>query len=390
MGQDKVKIGVIGPGSRGRYFCNIFNQHPFSNLVAVCDKNEKILELVKLKYGNKLKYFTDVVEMLEKTDIDAVIISTDDPHHTDPCIKSLRYGKSVLVEKPLAQTIEDCKRIAEEVKKTDKVFMLGFELRYCVLFENMKKLIDKGRIGRVIIGIGIDNVSVGGNYYFHRKMGKEYYKSLLLEKGVHSLDLLNYFLGGRPIKVFASGNLDVFGGEESDDKLCRNCEKKDTCPYYVNYKSFVMDYGELVTIDDYCVYSKERDLNDNSQLLIEYDTGARATFTECHFTPEYSREFTLIGDMGKMYGFYNNEGHFIIRISYRHSDHIDEYRPKPTGGGHGGGDKRMIDEFLDRILKKKNLNEKEIESGYYSAVLAICAEESIQKKVPVDIPLIDF
>jgi predicted dehydrogenase len=300
-----------------------------------------------------------------------------------------------LVEKPLAQTIDDCKKIAEEVKKIDSIFMIGFELKYSMFFKKMKELIEKGEIGKVIIGIGIDNVSVGGNYFFRGKRGKkEYYKTLLLQKGTHSLDLFNYFVGGRPVRVFASGNLDVFGGKESKDKLCRDCERKKSCPYYVNYEYFDSGYGAKIIIDDHCVYSKEVDINDNSQLLIEYDTGARVVYTECHFTPEYTSEFTLIGEKGKMYSLYNHESDgnmSIIRVSYRHSDHIDEYKPKLSPGGHGGGDPLLIEEFLDRILKKKvHLNKKEIQSAYDSAVLAICAEESIQKKVPIDIPLINF
>jgi predicted dehydrogenase len=387
---DKVKIGVVGLGGRGRYFCNMFDSNPNSTLVAVCDKDPKVLKFMKTKWKDRVAYFTEIDDMFEKTDIDGVVVATNDPDHTEPCIKSLQYSKSVMVEKPLAQTVEDCKKIAEAVKKTKGVFMVGFELRHCVLFEKMKELIDEGKIGKVIMGIGIDNVSVGGDYYYHGKgRKKDYYKTLLLQKGSHSLDLLNYFMGGRPVRVFASGGLDVFGGKEPDDKLCRDCEKKDTCPYYVNHKSFMMDYGQEVTIEDHCVYSKDMDINDNSQLLIEYNNGARATFTECHFTPEYSREFTLIGDKGKMYGFYNNEGDFVIRVSYRHSNHIDEYRPKSTGGGHGGGDIRIINEFLKRILKKSKSNKEAMESAYDSAVLAICAEKSIEEKKVIDIPLME-
>ena len=61
------------------------------------------------------------------------------------------------------------------------------------------------------------------------------------------------------------------------------------------------------------------DLNDNSELCITYANGGKATFQECHFTPEYSREFWLVGTKGKMYGYYDNPGRFLIRVEYSHA-----------------------------------------------------------------------
>jgi len=382
----KIKIAVVGLGNRGKYFCKLYNQNNLSEVVAVCDIDDKKIAQVKSVWGERLKYYTDLERLLEENEIDGIIITTDDPHHTEPTIKALNYNKNVFLEKPMAQTIEDCKKIIEVAKKSKGIFMVGYELRYCSLFKEMKKLIDEGRIGRVIIGIGIDNVSVGGNYYFHGKgRRKEYYKSLLLQKGCHSLDLLNWFMGSRPLRVFASGGLNVFGGDEPNDKRCRDCEKKSSCPYFVDYRKFTLDYGVDISIEDGCVYAQEVSLNDNSQLLIEYENGKRATFTECHFTPEYSREFTFIGDRGKMYGFYNNEGHFIIRISYRHSYHIDEYRVPHPGGGHGGGDPAIMKRFLESIVLGEK-DKENLESAYYSAVLAICAEKSIETGKVIEIP----
>lgn len=383
---NKVKIAVVGLGGRGLYFLRTYSQDNLSEVVAVCDIDEKKLSKLKSVHGEKLKYYTDIEKMIGEVEIDGVIVATDDPHHTEPAVKALNHDKNVFLEKPVAQTLEDCKKIIEAAKKSKGIFMVGYELRHCTLFQDMKKFIDEGKIGRVIIGIGLDNVSVGGNYFFHGKgRRKEYYKSLLLQKASHSIDLLNWFMGSRPVRVYASGGLDVFGGDEPNDKRCRDCEKKETCPYFVDYKRFVLDYGEEVSIEDGCVYAKEVTLGDNSQLLIEYENGKRATFTECHFTPEYSREFTLIGDKGKMYGFYNNEGHFNIRISYRHSYHIDEYHPPHPGGGHGGGDPAIKKKFIENIITGKK-DKENLESAYYSTAVGICAEKSIETGKVIEIP----
>jgi predicted dehydrogenase len=231
---------------------------------------------------------------------------------------------------------------------------------------------------------------VGGNYFFHDpKKQKSFYKTLLLQKATHSLDLLNWFMGSDPRKVYAVGGRDFYGGEEDPEKRCKECEKASTCPYRINPERFVMDYGATVQIPDYCVWGRQMDLNDNSELCITYANGAKATFHECHFTPEYSREFWFVGTKGKLYGYYDNPGRFLVRVQHAYDDEwrSEEWRPMATDGGHGGGDVRLRDEFYERCSKGEKAPDM-ISSAYYSTVLAICAEESIDSGIPVMIPQI--
>jgi predicted dehydrogenase len=250
-------------------------------------------------------------------------------------------------------------------------------------------LIDEGRIGRVLIGHAFDNVSVGGNYYFHNPAEqKSFFHSLLLQKACHSLDLLNWFMGSWPAKVYGIGGLDFYGRKGKAKLRCRDCRKKK-CPYHVDYRRFQLDYGEATRIQDACVWSRAMNLNDNSELCISYANGAKATFQECHFTPEYSREFWLVGDKGKMYGYYDNPGRFLIRIQYSHrKDHFtEEFKPPYTGGNHGGGDIRLRAAFRRRIeARDRSQNWKCLELGYYSTALAFCAEKSIEAGRPLAIP----
>ena len=384
----EANIGVIGLGGRGRYFCDLYGENPRSHLIAVCDLSPQRLDLVRNKWGSSLRYFTDMNDMLVMPGLDAVIVATDDPHHTEPTVTALRAGKHIMVEKPLAQTVTDCQFMVEEAGKAKGIFMIGFELRHCILFERVRALLDEGAVGKVLLGWAVDNVSVGGNYYYHgRARRREYIKSLLIQKACHSLDLLNWFMDGRPQQVFAYGGLSYYGGREPNDKRCRDCKQAVSCPFFVQHDRFIMDYGAAVETDDLCVWAEECDVLDNSVLAIQYDNGTRATFTECHFTPEYSREFTLVGDKGKLYALYNNEGHFLIRVQHRFSDHVDEYRPIYLGGHHGGGDLRIMEEFLDCIESGRQPRAS-LQAAYDSTVLAICAEESIETGRPIDIPLI--
>ena len=387
---ESIGVGVIGMGGRGGHFAGMYNRaaHPGFELKAVCDLDPVRFEQPRARFGDAIAYITDARELLARPDIDAVIVATNDPDHVGPTVDALAAGKHVLCEKPLCQTIDDARRIVSAVRSAAGIFMVGFELREASVFRTMRQLLDEGRIGTVMVGHAFDNVSVGGNYFYHDpKRQKAFYKSLLLQKACHSLDLLNWMMGSHPVTVYGIGGMDFYGRKEDPGLRCGECDRADTCPYCVKEQQLTMDYGVAVETRDACVWSREMDLNDNSELCISYAGGGKATFQECHFTPDYSREFWLVGDEGKMYGYYDNPGRFLVRIEYSHSPErrTEEWRPPATGGSHGGGDRNMRDEFYRRIIESDPQLDA-LESAYYSTALAICAEESIDSGMPVSVP----
>ncbi|MFW6270506.1 MAG: Gfo/Idh/MocA family protein [Bacillota bacterium] len=382
--KDKIGIGVLGLGGRGVYFAGKkIGGHKDCQLVGLCDIDEKKIETAQNILG-EVSGTTSIEEFLQFPGLDAVVICTPDHTHADMCIKVLKAEKHVYLEKPMAQKIEDCDRMIDVWKESGVVFMVGLELRYCTLMQDMKKLIEQGEVGDIKIGNVVDNVSVGGDYYYHgKRRKKEYVKSLILEKGTHSLDLTNWLVDSSPVRVYCSAGLDVFGGNEPNDKRCRDCEKQNTCPYYIEVQPAPKKQ------DDLCVYAKECDVHDNSQVLIDYEDGTRINYMECHFTPEYNREFTFVGNKGKIYGFYNNEQEFKIRVQKRHSRKWDVYFPERTSGGHGGGDNAIINEFVEYVKKGKPAAPG-IKGARDSAAIGIAAAESAETGMPVEIPLKDI
>ncbi len=382
----KVKIGIVGLGSRGLYLgYHSFRKNPRAELVASCDLNPTRLDEVRAKFPD-VKTYDALDAMLADPEVEAVVIATPDHAHASNAIAALDAGKHVFLEKPMAQSIADCDAILDAWRRAQTTLLVGLELRYCSLCQEMRRLIDRGDIGEVKCGYAVDNVSVGGQYYYHgRRRRKDYIQSLMLEKGTHSLDLVNWYVGSEPVRVFAEGGLDVFGGDAANDKRCRDCERKDTCPYYINHESFRMDYGVVIRAEDKCVWAQECDVEDNCIVSIRYANGAKMTYTECHFTPDYTREFTFIGDKGRLYGFYNNEQEFKIVVTYRHSDKVDEYFPPKVPGGHGGGDPKIQEEFLDRVLSGKPSMSGALDARN-SAAIAIAAAESVETGLPVEIP----
>ncbi len=387
MGGEKIKLGVAGLGGRGRYFLHEYDRHPGAEVVAVADPDPEALDLLRPVYGDRIGYYTDLNAFFSREDMSSVVIASPDNAHRDNAVQAFESGKNVFLEKPIAQTVEESDDIIKAWAGAKTVLMVGLELRYCSLFTRMRRLLDEGVIGDVLTGLAIDNVSVGGNYYYHDKQRKKsYIRSLLTQKGVHTIDLLNWFMGGRPQKVYARGSLAYYGGNEPDDKRCRDCEKKKNCAFFISYESFIMDYGQAIKKDDYCVFAREADVNDNSQVIITYDSGKSAVYTECHFTPEYTRDFELTGSRGKMNALYNNEGNFLIRNRYRHTDHIDEWRPPALPGGHGGGDPLIQQEFLEWIKHPEKMRADQNIAARDATCVGAAAELSIETGQPVEIP----
>jgi predicted dehydrogenase len=126
------------------------------------------------------------------------------------------------------------------------------------------------------------------------------------------------------------------------------------------------------------------DVDDNSVITVRYAKGAKMTYTECHFTPDYNRHFTLIGDVGRMYGFYNNEQEFLIRLEKRHSAEVDEYHPPRRPGGHGGGDPAILEAFVRSALAGEHTCAGALDARN-SAAIAIAAAESCETHQPVTI-----
>lgn len=380
-----MNVGVVGMGGRGRYLAKCFAERPSLALKAVCDMDPQTLKTCRRLFGGQVAYYRNLEDMCARENLQIGVVASWDRCHRDHAVTMLKHNLNVYLEKPMAQSIRDCDDILQAWTKSSGVFLVGLELRHCTLCRDIRRLLDQGEIGSVKLGMAVDNVSVGGGYYFHgRHRRKDFIKSLVLEKGTHTLDLMNWFIGAQPIRVFAEGGLDFFGGQEANTKRCRNCRKRRTCDYFIDYRHFVMDYGESVTKQDFCVWAKEVDVEDNTILTVRYDNGAKITYTECQFTPDYNRQFTLIGDRGRLTAFYNNEQEFLIRVQKRNETKIVEYHPPRSEGGHGGGDPRILDDFLARVWRGEHSCPGAADARN-SAAIAIAAAESTETNEPVTI-----
>ena len=264
-----VRYGVIGTGMMGcEHIANI-NALPGARVVAVADPFEQSLEAAQEIAGiSDTSCFATHAELLDMTELDAVVVATPDTAHTEPVIDALRAGIHVLVEKPLATTIEDCDRMIEAARDHDGVVWMGLEYRYKPSIARLIEHAANGSAGAVkMIAIREHRFpfldKVGAWNRFRANTG-----GTLVEKCCHFFDLMNLISGSRPHRVYASGAQDVNHLDEQYD-------------------------GQIP------------DIIDNAYVVVDFDNGVRGMLDLCMFAEATTneQELVVVGDQGKIEAF---------------------------------------------------------------------------------------
>ena len=335
---EKVRLGIIGLGHRG-VLVDSWREDPRVEIIAGADINEqRLADFQKENQGAAI--FTDYRKVLAMDEIDAVAITSPDYCHEEQAVAAFNAGKHVFCEKPLAITVEGCDNILRSWQESGKKFMVGFNMRYMNQFRTMKEISDSGLLGEIKAVWVRHFVGLGGWYYYDWHGLKENCNSLLLQKGSHDIDIIHWITGHYTKRVAAFGSLDYYGGDKPDSLTCPECSERETCPD---------QGGELF---EQCAFRKEIDIEDNNVMIMELDNGIKATYMQCHFTPDYERNYVFIGTEGRMEN-HQLEGKVIVKTRRRFgkkslADRI--YKVKPAEGGHSGADPVICKDFIDMII----------------------------------------
>lgn len=146
---DKVRIGVIGAGRQGLGNLGAFAKQPDVEIAAVCDVYEPNLQKGLKATDGKAKNYKDFRELLDRRDIDAVIVATPDHWHALQTVVACQAGKDVYVEKPISTTVEEGKRMVEAARKYNRVVQVGTQQRSGIHFQKAVELAQDGFIGKV-------------------------------------------------------------------------------------------------------------------------------------------------------------------------------------------------------------------------------------------------
>ncbi len=146
---DRVRVGVVGTGRQGRGDLREFVRQPDAEIVAVCDVYKPNLDLGLKDAGGKAQTYTDFRQVLDRKDIDAVIVGTPDHWHPLVMVEACKAGKDVYVEKPICHTVDEGILMVEAARKYNRVAQVGTQQRSGIHFQKAVKLVQEGFIGKV-------------------------------------------------------------------------------------------------------------------------------------------------------------------------------------------------------------------------------------------------
>lgn len=191
MEKEKIKIAIIGAGKMGKIRYHAMLRHGGYAVAALCDTDAEVLQ------GYTEPVYTDWKTCIEETKPDAVCVCTYNAYIPDIVCYALRHGLHVFSEKPPGRNLSDTLRMKEAFEQGTAVLKFGFNHRYHNSVMEAKALIDSGMIGEVVCARGV--YGKAGSLNFGQEWRNDTGLSgggILLDQGIHMLDLLCYFIGG--------------------------------------------------------------------------------------------------------------------------------------------------------------------------------------------------
>jgi UDP-N-acetyl-2-amino-2-deoxyglucuronate dehydrogenase len=200
-----LKTGIIGCGKVTGIHAAALKAMANASFTAIYSRDAKKAAEYASRYG--VKPYTSITEMIQSEQLDMVTICTPHPAHAGPTIEALRAGANVLIEKPLASSLEDCDAMLAVAKETGKKIGIISQRRFYAPCQRLKAAIDAGKIGKPALG----TVAMFGwrneDYYKSdpwRGKWKEEGGGVLVNQAPHQLDLLQWFMGSEIEEVYGT------------------------------------------------------------------------------------------------------------------------------------------------------------------------------------------
>lgn len=329
----KVGTAVIGTGNRGSYVLKGAMEHPSSRIVALCDlKPDRLDNAASIAVRDKPVTEKDYRKVLERKDVEAVIIATPPYLHPEMAIAALQAGKHVYCEKPVGITPEGVREVVKAVRSSKTVFTVGQQLRSMKQFQAAAAKIHGGEIGNVVMlkaqrhaPADLPHDGSSSDWFYDVSKSGGY----LIEQSVHNLDLCNWVAGEHPISATGFGGTQLY----KNDPPGRN------------------------TMDAY-------------SLTFEYGSGLKLSFTQIVFHP---KAMPGAGQYINVYGSKASVDFFNPALAYPFSGSPEsvEFAPKQQEAPHA-----HMAAFYDAIIDHKP-NPADITLGANAALTAILGHRAM-------------
>ncbi|CAG8512230.1 8279_t:CDS:10 [Paraglomus brasilianum] len=379
-----ITVAIIGAGMRGKgYAYYALENRKWMRVVAVAEPvNARRQRLAEDHHIPNEHVFEDWRELARLPKFcDAVVICTLDSQHFEPAIAFADLKYHILLEKPMAPSLQECYEITRAALRNQVVFTIAHVLRYTAHNRVINQMIDSGVLGDII---NIQHVEPVGFWHFAHSYvrgnwRKESESSFsLMTKSCHDIDLIAQWMHSPCVRISSFGNLTHFKRENKPEEAgkatrCLECAHEKNCQY--SAKSIYLDpasrgqkmwpisvLADVVDIESVdkalregpygrCVYECDNDVVDHQVVNMEFASGATASCTMVAFTKSVCvRETKIFGTKGQL----DCDGMDSIRFDDFVTGTREVLTPSKITGmfdmrGHGGGDIALVEAFLKEI-----------------------------------------
>jgi predicted dehydrogenase len=374
-----LRLAVIGAGARSEIAHHAVESGD-GRIVAVVDPSPAARERAAGTFGAGATY-AGHRELIAGSDaVDAAFVTSPDHTHAEIAIDLLRAGIAVYLEKPLAIHVADADAILAAAAETGTRLYVGHNMRHMSVVRTMRDIIRRGEIGEVKAVWCRHFVGNGGDYYFkdwHAERAKS--NGLLLQKGAHDIDIIHWLAGGYSELVTGMGALTLYGGIED-----RRDNSDRTMPDWFSLDSWPpLSQRELNPVID---------VEDISMVTMRLDNGVYASYQQCHYTPDYWRNYTVIGTEGRLENFGDSED-AVVRVWNRRTTYDPagdaEYAVPGDERGHGDADRLTVAEFV-RFVRDGTATTTSAVAARNAVAAAAAATESLRDgSRPRVVPAVD-
>ena len=428
--EKQISVVLVGAGNRANIYASVSLTDPDKmKVVGIVDPDPVRRELMRARFNVATENcFTDVKEFVKREKFaDAVINGTMDHLHVPTSIPVLERGYDLLLEKPFAVNEAEMNELRAVAKKHGSRVVIGHVLRYTDFYRAIKEHVLSGEIGRIISIETCEHVN-----YHHTAVSyvrgkwrseKLCFAPMLLAKSCHDMDIMLWMMQEtRPAAIASFGDDFQFGAArkptEAGTRCMTDCPLVDTCHFSAkaNYlaaprwKQYVwksleglgeltdeMKEASLRTDNPYgkCVWDFERDGNvDHQTVIVNFENGATGSFSMIGGSAKSERNIHIVGTHGEIKGTFEDSRFTVRKMSPTTKEGYTEtvYDLNVEGDkigamdGHGGGDEKLVLDFLDYLNGKPlSVSCATLEDSAISHTAVFKAEQARREKRIVSI-----
>ncbi|MGM0432095.1 MAG: Gfo/Idh/MocA family protein [Spirochaetota bacterium] len=409
---EPVTAIILGAGDRGVFtYADYASRHPQElKIVGVAEPDDTRRGALAAQHDiPREQSFRDWKEALAAPKFaDLVIICTQDRMHVQPALQAMDSGYNLLIEKPIAPTVEECLLLDKKAAESEVSISVSHVLRYTPFFITLKRLLDQNAIGRLR---GIQhNENVGHIHYSHSYVRGNWRRSeesspMILAKSCHDMDILLYLVGADCEHVSSTGSRGAFSSDRAPEgapaRCLDGCPHEATCQYYAPKIYLTGNTGWPVSVITHdtspegitkalqegpygrCVYACDNDMTEHQSVLMKFKNDVTASFVLSAFTHETSRTIKLVGEEGELSG--NMEsGEIVLHDFQSKHTHTIDLHAGSLAGGHNGGDEGLIGTVIRHVKSPHSIEQKtSLHSAVQSHIMAFAAQQSMEKQTVV-------